>query len=844
MADLLGRAGEDACCLPLTALYTHFIPENEQAFNTKTEKEQMLGYRRYDGNEVCLRIRRIRKKAGSSLYKAQDFSGIHGELEYYRDLELRHSQVLQVSNLGTWDWDLSSGEMEFNERWAGILGYTLEELQPIDSDTWLRFVHPEDVETSDLALKAHIEGRTPHYECIIRMKHKNGHWVWVLDKGKVVSRDASGKAARISGTHQDVTELIRQENEVKRIKSTLEYAGRVARIGAWELNIQTQQVFWDDVVRNIHEVDEQFVVNLDRVIGYYEGDNRQRIREAFRACLEEGKPFDEELQMITAKGKKTWVRKVAYPYLINGRVAGISGLLQDISPTRELLRSLKKQEETFRQTFENAPNGMTLVSLEGKFMKVNRNLCKMLGYEEDELLRLTFQDITYPDDLEQDLKLLNELVAGKRDSYRMEKRYYHKKGQVIWADLSVSMVSDNEGNPEFFISQISDISLMKRVQKRLKEVNLRLQSVYNATTELAIIEVGADGIIRSINKGTETLLGYSQADLENTIHINRLWPTSYLERRQLELEDQFGERVSMEEVLWVKPRKGQFEAREGVMQTKDGLPKPVFGTITPVHDALKNAFTGYLITATDFSAMKEARDKIEHLLDLSQDQNDRLMNFAHIVSHNLRSHAGNFAMLIDLMKMDVPEHTDHHFFPMLENSALALKETIEHLNEVVVMHSRIHDHLESLNLLKYTNQVLRSITPFLLEKKATIRLDIDASLQVRAIPAYLTSILHNLVSNAAKYRRPDTDPIITLSAKKKGAIVELGITDNGLGIDMEKHGKLLFSMYKTFHGNKDARGVGLFLTKNQVEAMGGEIRVMSSKNVGSTFIVILNADET
>jgi len=125
-----------------------------------------------------------------------------------RALESEHQQlsaVLDGTNVGTWTWNVQTGETVFNERWADILGYTLEELSPVNIDTWMAFAHPDDLEHSEECLKQHFDGKLDYYEMEARMKHKDGHWVWVLDKGRVWQWTEEGKPLMISGTHLDVT---------------------------------------------------------------------------------------------------------------------------------------------------------------------------------------------------------------------------------------------------------------------------------------------------------------------------------------------------------------------------------------------------------------------------------------------------------------------------------------------------------------------------------------------------------------------------------------------------------------------------------------------------------------
>jgi diguanylate cyclase (GGDEF)-like protein/PAS domain S-box-containing protein len=143
-------------------------------------------------------------------------------------------------------------------------------------------------------------------------------------------------------------------------------------------------------------------------------------------------------------------------------------------------QALKRATQQFRSAFDNAPIGMALVGLEGQWLDVNQALCELVGYSEHELLRLTFQDLTHPDDLDADLALVDDVLAGRRSTYQMHKRYIHADGRVIWALLSVSLATDEEGRPLHFISQIQDFT-----ERRELEEKLRHQAEHDPLTGLA-----------------------------------------------------------------------------------------------------------------------------------------------------------------------------------------------------------------------------------------------------------------------------------------------------------------------------------------------------------------------
>jgi two-component system CheB/CheR fusion protein len=127
-----------------------------------------------------------------------------------------NNRVISGTRIGIWDWNVQTGETMFNERWAEIIGYTLEELQPISIDTWMKHAHPEDLEWSNTLLNAHFSGHASFYDCQARMRHKDGHWVWVHDRGKVFEWDEDGKPLRMCGSHIDITEQKEQELSLKK----------------------------------------------------------------------------------------------------------------------------------------------------------------------------------------------------------------------------------------------------------------------------------------------------------------------------------------------------------------------------------------------------------------------------------------------------------------------------------------------------------------------------------------------------------------------------------------------------------------------------------------------------
>lgn len=603
---------------------------------------------------------------------------------------INYPHIIEDLDIALWEYYVDTQQIKCNEKWANIVGYSLTELTPITSKTWENLFHPKYLGKSDNLFAALLEDKIDHYKCEIRLKHKKGHSVWIYAQGRVSKRDDDGKPLVVTGFNRDITEKKKDQRKLQRYKDITEIASKIAKTGYWELNFKTNNFFWNEVTKKIFRQSEDYSPNSENFLNYFaKGVHRKKIEQAVAEVFSNKKEFDLEILISTGEKSEKWVRIIGVGDFKKKKCIRLYGLVQDIDDIKRIRIDTAIKEEQFRQTFEHATIGMALVGLDGSWLKVNEGLNTFLGYSNEEFYKLTFQDITHPDDLNKDLQLLEELVANKRKNYQMEKRYVKKNGQIVWAHLSVSLVRDDKDNPIHFVSQVQDINENKKL--------------------------------------SETML----------------------------------------------------------------------------------------------------------------DQNRRLLNFAYIVSHNLGSHTGNLTMLLDLMVTENESLKNDEYFSHLLTASTNLTETVMHLNEVVKINIQSLDNLEPLNLQQYILNAISHIQASITSTNANITNTVSEDIYVAAFPAYLESIILNFLTNAIKYRSPERTPQIKISAKVKNEQVIISIEDNGIGIDLDRYGTKLFGMYKTFHNNKDSRGIGLFITKNQVEALGGKIEVKSELQKGSEFKIFL-----
>jgi signal transduction histidine kinase len=242
----------------------------------------------------------------------------------------------------------------------------------------------------------------------------------------------------------------------------------------------------------------------------------------------------------------------------------------------------------------------------------------------------------------------------------------------------------------------------------------------------------------------------------------------------------------------------------------------------------------------DIDYIKKNQAVLQESLDLANDQNKRLQNFAYIVSHNLRSHTGNLKFMVDLFKETAQQSERDEIFEHIHSISDNLNTTVKHLEEIVKIQAEINKDKKVVEFEPLFKSIICTLANNINKLDAKLEYDFSRLPAINYIPAYLESILQNLLTNSLKYHQNDRQPVIRCTTFENGKNAYLTFEDNGKGIDMGRFGDQVFGMYKTFHQNTDAKGIGLFITRSQVESLGGSISVESTVDVGTKFTIRLN----
>ena len=201
----------------------------------------------------------------------------------------------------------------------------------------------------------------------------------------------------------------------------------------------------------------------------------------------------------------------------------------------------------------------------------------------------------------------------------------------------------------------------------------------------------------------------------------------------------------------------------------------------------------------------------------------------------MRSHTSNIQTISTFLETAESKEERDEMIELLKKVSHSLNDTMSNLNEVVNIRTNINLTVEKLHLKNNIDNTIVILNDQIVKKQAEINISVAENVTINYNSAYLESILYNLISNAIRYSHPDRNPVINISFDENKNVLK--VSDNGIGIDLNKNGDKLFGMYKTFNNNPNSKGIGLFITKNQIDAMGGTITVESKLDSGTTFSI-------
>ncbi|MCS6294977.1 MAG: PAS domain S-box protein [Nitrospira sp.] len=398
----------------------------------------------------------------------------------------RMDLVVQGAEAGTWDWHIGTGQVIFNERWASMLGYRLDELEP-HVRTWEQLVHPDDMPGVMALVSAHLRGETPHYASEHRLRTKSGTWCWVFDSGRVVERDATGAPLRAAGIHLDISarkELeaaqarIQRELQVK--QEALDEAQSLAHLGFWEWNIATGEEQWSDEQCRIFGLDpSRTTPTYATFLSALHPDDKALVQQAVDGAINYDFPYNVDCRILRPSGEMRHIncRGVVRRHA-DGSPLSMTGTVQDITAHKHAELAWRESETRMRSIFESAVEGIVVIDERGRIESANAASLKLLGYEAHEFIGQNISLIMpSPYREHHSHYLANYLTTGKRMIIGSGRDVSAVRKDGTLLDIHVSVSEMQIGSSKKYTGMIRDISERKRMEETIRESEERFRQL-------------------------------------------------------------------------------------------------------------------------------------------------------------------------------------------------------------------------------------------------------------------------------------------------------------------------------------------------------------------------------
>ena len=403
----------------------------------------------------------IRDDQGRAIGAVEALRDIQSEVEAREGLVAQAERlelVLGGSGLGMWDRDLDTGSGVCDERWAGILGYSLAELQPVTAETWSDLTHPDDRDKVRQAMEDHAAGLRAFFDIETRMRHHDGTWVWVRERGRIVEWSADGRPLRMTGTLEDVSDKVEARQALERSEQALRAAQRMAHLGSWKWDLSSDHVTWSDELFDLFALDPtQPAPDFAEQARLYEAESWAQLGVAVAETSRTGVPYDLELETVRADARRGWVHVRGEAVRDErGAIVGLLGYVLDITERKEVEQALASSESLFRTAMLASPIGLALTEQDGSFRVVNESLCRLLGRDEAWLVTHTERDVRHPEDLEQVVRERAAGIARDVDAEMTMVRFIRADGHLLWVKRAAELIAGTAGRPDYLLVQYAD----------------------------------------------------------------------------------------------------------------------------------------------------------------------------------------------------------------------------------------------------------------------------------------------------------------------------------------------------------------------------------------------------
>lgn len=419
-------------------------------------------------------------------------------------------EAQSLAHIGSFEFDMKTNLLSCTDEGLRICNLSQDDMS-IAQETILQCVHPDDrVTMVEMNQKAIVEEKTVEFYC--RMNRRNGEIRHVFMRVRPVFDD-KGICVKTSGIIQDVTESKLREEQLNQNMIDLLESQRTAHIGTWRIDLATNSVVWSKELYKMYGFDSELPPPpYSEHMKLFTPESWLTLSTALELTKTSGIPYELELETVKCDGSNgwMWVRGEAKTDQ-HGSIVTLWGIAQDITDNKNEKNALKESEEKFKYLFENSAVGKSLTMPTGE-VRFNKTMCTMLGYTAEELSGKKWQELTHPDDIEMTEREVAEVISGKKDSLRFNKRYLTKDGSILWADVRSIVRRDEHGRVIYFMTSIIDITENIHNQQALRQSEERFQLLFNKAP-LGYQSLDSEGRFLDVNQKWMDIFGYSHEDV-------------------------------------------------------------------------------------------------------------------------------------------------------------------------------------------------------------------------------------------------------------------------------------------------------------------------------------------
>jgi PAS domain S-box-containing protein len=736
--------------------------------------------------------------------------------------------IISSSNLGTYDWDKEKNLYVINDYYANILGYHQKELPSISLEKWMELVHPVDMSIMTDHFIKYKNEPIVRYDFEIRLKHKEGHWIWVLNNGRVEGLTQDFKPIDQSGIILEISERKKAEIELDRTKALLQQTNLITKTGGWSWNIETGKIYWTENTRNIYEMSEEYDPDINSVFDFIEDKTQiQTSKKLIEDAINNQEKYDLQVRLRSGKGNPFWARIIGIPEIKEGKLTRYFGTIQNIEDQKQNEFKLEEKTKQYNELVENIPIGVYKLNRNGELNYMSPPFKKIIGIGERNIDTNDFaNEVVHPDDLEFFLKA-NNYALENYQYFNLEFRII-ANGQTKWVKATSQPSKDLDGNWYWF-GTLSDITFRKSTELKIQENEKQLQNIISSMTE-ALLFYDEKGIIRSMNDSAAQILGLEKSDVVG----NKLSKTI------IKLLDDNGNVLTSGHhpvAIALKEKKSFNDVRVQLLNTRTKKTIWIAANIKIIDE--ENTHWA-LVTFNDITDRVKSEKQLIEAKKIAESANRAKSTFLANMSHEIRTPLNGVIGFSDLLRKTNLNNLQSDYTKHIYNSAHSLLGIINDILDFSKIEAgKLNLQFEEINGLKLVESAAAFITYQTSHKNLELVIDYHEEVPhfFQADELRLRQILINLLGNAVKFTEKGTI-LLRVSTIEKSSNLRFEVIDTGIGISKEQQ-KNIFSAFEQADVSTTRKfggsGLGLTISNKLLKMMGSKLKLKSEPKQGSNF---------